>query len=331
MQIKKTLSEIRAFLNPEKLKNDQRIVVFSICLLIAIGLWFLNAMGKNYITSVYYPVKYINVPKELFLTSKPPSRFELKVEAHGFTLLRQKLSLSVSPVVLDISSIRENHSANGLNINIPSESLVRRISEQVSHEITVMSVSPRILTFTFDSLASRKVPVKANTKTTFKPQFFLKGPISVEPESLEVSGPASVLDTLRFIKTEEIKLDDVSSTIEKDLDVMLPDNTESVQDKVSIRIPVEKFTEKEIRVPIIVKNEPADTRVKLFPSEITVTFWVGLSHYEKIHSDNFKAVVDYKAAEEGDEILDVEIREKPPYIQMIRITPRKVEFLIEPN
>ena len=37
------------------------------CLLIATVLWFLNALSKDYSTTIAYPVKYIDAPKNQFL------------------------------------------------------------------------------------------------------------------------------------------------------------------------------------------------------------------------------------------------------------------------
>ena len=84
--MKKKLNEISGYFKLEKLKNDKRIVVFIVCLSIATVLWFLNALSKDYSTTISYPVKYVNPPGNQFLSNSPPAKFDLKVEAHGFTL-----------------------------------------------------------------------------------------------------------------------------------------------------------------------------------------------------------------------------------------------------
>jgi hypothetical protein len=65
-------------------------------------------MEKDYTTSLTYSVKYVNPPKNLFLANTPPSKLELNVQAHGFTLLRHKLAFSFSPIVLDLSAISQS-------------------------------------------------------------------------------------------------------------------------------------------------------------------------------------------------------------------------------
>lgn len=327
--MKKQLEEIWTYFTLEKIKNDRRFVVFSVCLLIATGLWFLNALGKNYSTSLSYSIKYTQPPENLFLKSPPPSKYELKVEAHGFTLLRNKLALFSSPIVINLSSIRENSGENEKIITIQTQNLIGLFSEQISNEITITDINPKVMTLVFDSLASKRVPVRAHINTRFKPQFHLKGLITLDPESLKVSGPASVLDTIRFLKTEFTQFNEIDASIEKQLKITHPDNVRVSEETVKIRVPVEKFTEKEFKIPVQVKNQPAEAQIKLFPAEVQASFSVGLSEYENITPTDFEVFVDYSQADYNTETLDVKIGSKPPFIQMLRISPGSVEFLIE--
>ncbi len=327
--MKKRVSEILGYFNLEKIKNDRRVVVFAICLFIATALWFLNALGKNYTTTLFYSVKYINPPEDLFLTSSPPSRFELQVEAHGFTLLRHKLALSTSPIVLNLNSLRQNADINGGIIPIRTQSLIPRISEQVSNEITISDINPQTITLFFDSLTTKSLPVKPNLNIQFKSQYYRKGNIRVSPEHLKISGPSSLLDTMFSLSTQEIRLDDISTDIEKRVRVNHPGNTRISEETVLVEIPVEQFTEKTFKVPVQVKNEPSGMNIKLFPSEVNVSFLVGLSEYENVTPGDFKISVDYQQADYDSETLDISVEEHPLFIQKLRITPQAVDFLIE--
>lgn len=329
--MKKTLSKIVGYFSIEKIKNDRRIIAFSVCLFIATALWFLNAMSKNYVTTVTYPVKFIEPPENMFMTSTPPKRFLLKVEAHGFSLLRHKLTLSTSPLVFNLKTIWENNGKNQNNFTIQTQQLREQITDQVSNEITVSDITPKVISFVFDSLATKTVPVKANIQTVFKPQFYLNGLIGFEPESIRISGPASILDTIRFLKTEFHKITDIDATIEKPVRILHPENTNIAKKTVTLKIPVERYTEKEIYLPVEVKNKPEDATIKLFPSEVQISFLVGMSEYENITAADFKAFVDYSQTSDDSETLEVKIESKPPFIQMLRISPQSIEFLIETN
>jgi hypothetical protein len=326
--IKKLVDKVGS-LSLEKIKNDRRIFVFAVCLFIATALWFLNALSKDYSTKISLPVKFVNPPDNMFLTSDPPAKFQLNIDAHGFSLLRHKLSLATSPIILDLNTLYQQNDRTQNIITLQTQSLIARISEQVSSEITITAITPQVLTLIFDSLETRTLPVKPNIQTQFKSQFYQKGEIIFTPESIRVSGPASVLDTLRNLTTEFTEIKGIDSDVEKTLRILPPENTDIGKEKVTVKIPVERFTEKEITVPIQVKNKPEDISVKLFPSEVKISFLVGMSEYENITAADFRAFVDYNQANYDTETLELNIGMQPPFLQMLRLSPQEVEFLIE--
>ncbi len=328
--MKKIISDIIKYLKLEKLKNDKQIVAFMACLLIATVLWFLNALGKDYTSTVSYPVKYVNPPSKHFLANTPPAKFELKVEAHGFTLLRHKLSLSFSPIILNISAITRNMKADSGAYNIRTENLIRRISDQVSKEISISEIRPEYITLALDSLITKKVPVNLNIRTEFKPQFYLEEPISASPDSVKITGPATVLDTILLLNTEAKSFERLDAPTERVVALLHPEKTTLSPEKVVVKIPVERFTEKELKIPVEVRNKPEGVNIKLFPSEVKVAFLVGLNEFESITGANFKAYVDYaEISKDNQEELQVKIDIKPTFIQMLGISPATVEYLIE--
>lgn len=329
--MKEKLSKIPGYFKIEKLKNDKRVIVFSVCLLIATTLWFLNALSKDYSTTISYPVKYINPPINQFLANDPPNKLELKVNAHGFTLLRQKLSFSFSPIILNISNIIKTiePSTDGFRLN--TNSLTRRISDQISSEITITNILPDIFFIKLDSLKTKSVPIKANINYTFKPQFNLKEPEIITPTQIKITGPGAILDTIYFLSTEFKTFENLDGDIVRTLKIVHPINTIIDPEKIELKIPVEKFTEKEIKIPIQILNLPKNEKLKLFPSEIKLTVLVGLSEFEKIDSSKFKVVVDYNNIKTGVENLEITIQSKPVNVQILRFTPLNVEFLTETN
>jgi YbbR domain-containing protein len=327
--MKQKFSKITTYFKIDKLKNDKRIVVYLVCLLIATVLWFLNALSQDYSTTISYPVKYINPPNKQFLANEPPSKLELKVDAHGFTLLRHKLSLSFSPIVLNLTNITRNIESGSGTYSIRTNTLVRRISDQVSSEITITDVLPEYFVLVLDSLKTKTVPVVLDVNMEFKPQFNLKEPITAIPENVNITGPSNILDTIYFLKTEAKIYNKLDTDIEEEIDIILPEQVTVSPEQVTLKIAIEKFTEKEMKIPIEVINIPDNAKIKLFPSEVKVLFTVGLSEFDEIKPGDFKAIIDYNLIESGIENLKVTINKKPEYIQMIRFSPETVEFLIE--
>jgi hypothetical protein len=309
--------------------NDKRIIVFTVCLIIATSLWFLDALSKDYSTTLSYPVKYVNPPKNLFLSNTPPSKLDLRVRAHGFTLLRHKVALSFSPILLDLTTISQGIDSTATLVQVTAENLIRRIGSQISNEISISDVLPRTITLQFDSLETRVVQVLPHVNLNFRPQFNLSGEISVAPDSITISGPAGLLDTIRILYTEPRTFNDLETSIVQSVRVYHPRRTDLSPERVTLHVPVEKFTEKKITLPVQVMNLPENIQIKLFPPQVTVSFMVGLSNYDNVTANDFSAVVDFSQAAPERETMEVLVESKTSYIQSIKASPASVEYLVE--
>jgi YbbR domain-containing protein len=320
--------EIKGLFNLQILKNDRRLITFAICLMIATALWFLNALSKSYTTTLSYPVKYINPPNNQFLSNTPASEFEITVEAYGFTLLRHKMAFSFSPVLLNLTTIKQNHDGNAKQVTVRTEDLVNQISSQISKEVKILNIRPQVITLVLDSLKTKKVDIKPVVDLELMPQFFLSDSIVLNPPVVEITGSATAIDTIDFLYTEPQSFNEVNTSVQQTVKVIHPGNTTLSNDKVIMYIHVEKYTEKELRLPLYAKNIPEGSQVKLFPSEVKVTFLVNLTEYENIDENNFTATVDLNSRGNS-EILKVSLDNAPADIKMIRISPENVEYLIE--
>jgi len=320
--------KIKGLFNLQILKNDRRLITFAICLMIATALWFLNALSKSYTTTLSYPVKYINPPNNQFLSNTPVSEFEITVEAYGFTLLRHKMAFSFSPVLLNLTTIKQNHDGDRKEVTVHTEDLVNQIATQISKEVKILNIRPQVITLVLDSLKTKKVDIKPVVDLELMPQFFLSDSVVLNPPAVDITGPATAIDTIDFLYTEPQSFNEVNTSVQQVVKVIHPENTKLSNDKVTMYIHVEKFTEKELRLPLHAKNIPEGSEVKLFPSEVKVTFLVNLTEYENIDENNFIAAVDLNSRGNG-ETLKVSLDNAPADIKMIRISPENVEYLIE--
>ena len=329
--MKLKLSEIAGHFKIERLKNNKQIFVFLICLFIATALWFLNALNKEYTTNVSYPVIFVDPPSNQFVSNNLPQKLELQVQAHGFTLLRHKLSFSISPIVLNLTQITRELESNSGRYSIRSADFLNIVSDQVSNEISVSIIRPEYFPLVLDSLKTKVVPVRINAQLAFKPQFNLKDSVTVDPATVTISGPGSFLDSIVFLETEFKLYDRLDAEIERIVPVLHPEEITVKPEKVTVKIPVEKFTEKAIKIPVQIKNKPDSVKMMLFPSDVTLSILVGLSEFGNVTSDKFAATVDYNSIQTNSESIQVQIENGPSYIEILRLEPKTVEYLIETN
>lgn len=324
------ISRVSEYFNVRKIRNNNRAVVFLICLTIATTLWFLNALSKNYSAEVSYPVKFINSPANHFIAEKTPTKLDLEIDGQGFTLLRIKM-LPLSPIEIDVDNITKNLDSNSETYKVASSNLVPQITEQLSSDIKITKIYPEVLSIVLDSISTKTIPVELDVNIDFEPQFNLKSPVSTIPKEVKITGPTILLRKISVLKTKVNIMNKINSSIKQEIELIHPDNTTISPEKVSLLIEVEKYTEKELKIPIEILHKPENTQIKLFPSEIKVVFTVGLSRFENIKISDFGASVDYNSIVKDVNNLSVSLYKKPGFIQDLRFVPERVEFLIERN
>jgi YbbR domain-containing protein len=326
----KNFTEISEYIKVAKLRNNKRVVVFLICLGIATTLWLLNALGKDYDATVSYPVKFANPPVNRFLANSTPVKLDIKIEGQGFTILRYKMS-SLSPIVLDIEQITTNLEPNSGTYKVPGKNLIGTISGMFSSEIQINDITPEIIEIVLDSLITKTVPVELDVNVEFVPQFNLKNPIKTVPDEINITGPAIALEKISAIKTKVNITNKLETDFRQEIELIHPEKTTIQPEKVNLTIEVEKYTEKELKIPVEIIHKPEKMRIKLFPSEVKVLFTVGLSRFETIKPTDFGVSVDYNSMVDNVNNLNILIYKKPGFIQGVRLNPEKVEFLIETN
>ena len=308
-----------------------RAFVFLVCLALASFLWFLNALEKHYTDHISVPVKYINLPKNKELTGKLPEKFELTVDAFGYTLLRHQLSLVPSPVLIDVNEITNSYLEDKYlsKYTISTNGHKEEIAKQISSEIEIISIRPDSISFKVSNSIEKWVVVRAVVDLTFAREFILQKTPVVQPESILLRGPQDILDTLKFIDTKPIRLRDLNSNIDSDVKLELLPELKSEIDEVVVQIAVEQFTEAKFEIPVIVLNQPDSLFIKTFPGKVKVSCRVGISQYSKLNNNSFRAVVDFSHRSGDISKLPVVLDRVPETVLYVNHFPKEVEYIIE--
>ncbi len=312
-------------------RNDKRVVAYLICVVIATGFWFLNAMSKTYTVDLDVPVKYVNLPDNKTLAGIPPDQFELNIKAHGFTILRHKFIFLFIPLEFNVNDLTDNRMMDSRknSFAFPSRQFLAKLSYQLSNELEILSMNPDTLFFKFDKMGRKKVKVKPYVQVNLKKQYQISGEIKAIPDSIIVNGAQSVLDTLKYVYTEAQRFNDVDLPIQTEAKISPQKEVFFEPPTVQLNIPVEEYTEAQQTVPVLLLNRPSDVTIKLFPAKVKVSFQVGLSRFSEIKSDDFKLTVSYSDIHEGKQHLKITSVSTPVFIYAMKITPDELEYLIE--
>ncbi|MEL7587397.1 MAG: hypothetical protein AAGU19_11850 [Prolixibacteraceae bacterium] len=313
------------------MKNNRKLAVYLVCVSIATTLWFLNALNKQYSVELTFPVRYTNWPANKILANRPPDNFVLRVNSFGFTLLRYKLSMAFTPLIFNVNEFTAGklEQSKKSDFVIPTGQFIGQLSEQVSNELNITAIHPDTLVFVFDKVASRPVKVRPNVSFELKQQHFLSDAINTIPDSVLVSGPKSVIDTLSFVSTSYQHYKDVNRTIRQNIALKEYDNLILQTKRVLLEIPVEEFTEKQVKVPVTISGVPEEMQINLFPDEVTVSFMIGLSRFKEVKPGDFRISASFEDIQKKEDLLRLTIESQPPFVRSVSLSPSQIEYLIE--
>ena len=315
-----------------KLKFDRKLLVFLFFLLLSTIFWLLNELSKDSNTTISFPVKYINLPKDKVLVKELPSEFDLTIEAPGYTLLKYKLSNRLLPIIFDLNQygITILGGTEEQKFFILTSRATTGISRQLRSDVQILDIAPDSLIFEFGDIVRKTVPVIPNFSIEYAKQFMQAGEITANPDSIVISGPDRIIDTIHQVFTRFEILKEVNAPLNKEYILEDIKNVSLSVRKVEINLPVEEFTEAVLDVPIEKIHVPDSLVLKTFPGSIKITCMVSLSNYERLTSHQFRAVVDFEGIEQNlSNKLKVSIEKSPDFVKSVKFHPINVEFIIE--
>jgi hypothetical protein len=322
---------IKNFLNKKNIKADKRLVIFLFFVFIATIFWFLNQLEEEYVTDISLPVRYTNMPADKILVNELPDQFQIRVRAHGYKLLEYKISNKFLPFQINVNSItlRMLSGSENTKLYALTKLMDDKIENQLSSELEIVSISPDTIYFEFAERIFKKVPVASNIDAKPATQYMIYGNIDFNPDSITISGAEPIIDTVNKVYTNNVELLDLAADYNDNIKLNKISNVKFSTDKVDYSINVEKFTEGSQKIKLHVDNVPDTLIIRTFPKEITVTYLVALSDYEKVLPELFEATVDYKETRSQQNQLNVKIQNSPDYIKSLRFNPKTVEYIIE--
>jgi hypothetical protein len=318
--------------NIEKTRFNRKAITYLFFVVISTIAWLLIALNKEYTADVSYPVRYVNFPAGKVLVGDLPDRLTLSISSGGFTIIRYKLSSPLQPITFNVGSFSLNrvNREDATRFFLLTRLAREKVSQQLGTEIQVLQIRPDSLIFVFAEVVEKEVPVQPVLDLDFVKPYGLKGSVVTIPRKVVVSGPSVIVDTLTRIFTRPMKIARLKDTITRSLVLENVKYLSFSEKKIDVIIPVEKFTEVSMSIPIEAVNLPPDLMMKTFPGHINLSCLVALSDYESLKPFLFRAEVDYLQADHGPgNKLRVQLVKVPPTASSVKYTPRSVDFILE--
>lgn len=311
-----------------KIGNSSISKNFTLFILVSVVFWFLTKLSKEYESTVVYPVSYENLPSDKLLQEEPEKEISIHIKATGFKIISGKLL----PKTLKINAsnlLLKSKTNYYLLLSQQRLSIQRQMNAGVSIDHFIKDS----VGFDLGFLGQKKVPVKLNANFTFEAGYDMEGAIKLTPDSVVVSGPESILDTISFVETSPLVKNDLNASIKQDLTLRSFANTNNINlnvNSIDVDAKIEKFTEGTLKVPFTIVNLPDSIQINTFPKEVNITYKVALSNFGKVQPSSFFIECDYHLSSQNNlEYLVPKLNRQSDLVKNVKITPNKIEFVIE--
>lgn len=292
-QIKERFLSIWSSIVKSKEDNDVeesqkgKIIVFVVAFILALCLWLMVNLSRDYTLNVNLPIVLGNMPADQALTEELPSHATVSISGEGWQLIN--IYNNPPQVFVDVTQ-------NEIN-------LYDQVQKQMNAnpELSVQKVQPLFLNLDMENKITKRIPVVSNVEVDFEEQYDFAGEPFLEPDSITISGAVSIIGDIEQWETSPVQFEDVDSDISTTIGLRQPQPLYSISPlEVTYNAKVAQYTEGEARVPIEARNMPSGRSVTFSPSVLTIRYNVPVDQYSEVQelSEPFSAYVTYRQINE---------------------------------
>lgn len=304
------------------LKTKSKIKLFLVFSFISFLFWMFTKFSKNYSELVFFEVKYENIP-DLILVDSEYNIIEGYINSSGFQIFLYRLMPKT--LFVDIS-LADFQISKGV-IDLSSQR--RSLDDQINGSF--LSFETDKLFFNYSSLKTKKVKVKIDSKFEFASGYSNMNDQKIEPDSILISGPDSIIENIDVLITEPIEMQNISNDIQMTVSVLNNySNVLTKPSKVFFKESVKRFTEQDFEVLINIINAPDSIEIKLFPEKVNLTSSFPIEYIDKSRSSDFELVFDYFKTENGQfESISLDLINSPKMSKNTRWEPKTISYLFK--
>lgn len=322
-QLKRITAPIRNFLLD---LVSKRFLVFLFFLFLSTAFWLSMTLDEMYEKEIPVPIRLVNVPKNIIITTNMPDTVIVTVRDKGFAFIGYFTGEPFRPINLNFSTYANESAGRG---SVPLADVQNILYQRLATSSRITALKPDQLKFYFNFGQSKTLPVRANGIMTPAKNYYLAR-VSFWPEKVTVYAQQSKLDSLRYIMTEKLNLTNFTDTLIRQVNLQKIIGVKTVPEKVKIGLYPDILTEESIEVPIKAINMPKGKTLRTFPSKVKVLFNIGVTAFRKINEKQFEVVVDYNElqANQSDKCA-LHLKTVPAEVRQARLEMNQIDYLVE--
>ena len=306
-------------------KFNKEFLIFLFFLFLSGAFWFVMTMSENYEREIKVPIRLENIPRKVVVTTDLDDTVRVTVRDRGYILLSYMYGNNLHPIQVNFNTYNKG---NGKGSMTASE-MTKQLYQNMFKSTKITSVKPDKFEFLYNYGDSKQLKVKLNGKITPGHSYYLAS-VKFSPSVVTVYANKEKLDSMKSILTELVRLNNVTDTIIREVDLAKEVGMKCIPSKVTLSVFPDVLTEESVEVPIVAVNMPEGKILRTFPSRVKVNFTTGVSQFRNIRPELFRVEVDYwEIHAHPSDKCTVHVQSTPSGVRNVRTDPATVDYLIE--
>ena len=305
---------------------NREFLIFLFFLVVAGIFWLLTTLNESFEQEVKIPVRFVNVPKNVVITSGEEDTLRVTVRDKGISLITYLYNKEQQPIDIDFYRFTQN---NGRG-SVPNSDLLRLVNAKLPASAKAISVKPDTEIFFYNNGEKKVVPVTYKGQVEPDMLYFISH-ITYSPDSITIYTSEDNFDNISMVYTQPIREKGFRDSLIVKARLEKKEGVKMVPDEVTVHFYADMLTEVSIdNVPIVGINMPEGKTLRTFPAKVTVSFVTGMKNYQTMTSNDFLIVADYNELKTDSAAkCNIYLRRQPEGIQRIKMETNQVDYLIE--
>ncbi len=304
---------------------NKEFLIFLFFLSVSGLFWLVITVTETYEREFSVPLRLVNVPKDIVVTSEVDDTVKVTIRDKGYILLAYKYTLTDDPISIDYKL----HAPKDEKSTVSASELQKLIYQQLSKSSRIISLKPDRLVYYFTRGKSKTVPLRLNGKIVMGQSHYVSR-IVFSPERVDVYARKSLLDSIHYAFTENMVISNLTDTIVRTVALKKVLGAKFVPSEVKVTIYPDILTEANVEVPITAVNMPEGKTLRTFPSRVKVLFVAGVGNVRNISANQFRVEADYSDIEaHPSEKCSLSLVAMPQGVRNPRLEISEVDYLIE--
>lgn len=289
--------------------------------------WLLMTLNETYEREFKVPVKIVNVPENIVLTSNESDTVRVTLRDKGLVLAGYIYGEGIRDVNLNFKQYAKNSTGHAV---VTMAEISRMIYQQLSASTKIVSTKNDKVEIFFNYGLSKKIPTKWTGRVVPEHLYFISN-VDYMPDSVTVYASQEKLDSIMTAETEVLNVTNFRDTLTMECSLQKIKGVKFVPDKVKVRFMTDVLTEESFdEIPIVGVNVPEGKVLRTFPSKVSVRFVTGVSRFRNLNRSDFVVEADFNELQNSmTDKCNIYLRTVPHGVSRASLSVQQVDYLIE--